>query len=477
MADKDSDVVVKPAADGKDAKKEKPKEPMASAGEVFSFIWDLGPGAQAMFFLGCLAGVANGIVYPALAYLFSTSFSDVATASSDGLGPVRNLAFSFMVVGVYALAMSFLQSGLLEFVATKASRRFRTEWFSSLLRQDAAFYDVYDVAGMAARVGPDSRKFHKGIGKKLGEGVQFFTTFLGGLAYAFYSSWQVALVILGVLPFVSLAAYGTLQINQQKGSRAAKSYAKAGSVAYSTVSSIKTVLSLNAVTKMVNEYKEATLEAYKIAIKPLIQQGFSFGSMLGTFILLYCVLTLFGTYLMYDELRKNGCDPSSSVADNPACGESGQDVFGAMLGVAFAGQGISQSGNFFEHFSNARVACYRALQAITRKPGSEQKEIYYEDDEQETDKSKSFRGDPTETEGEKRLRAILPKYEIDSSSDVGKKPDAVVGEITFEDVHFKYPTRPNTQILQGLDLTIEAGKTTAIVGPRYVMENKRIVSR
>ena len=168
MADKDSDVVVKPAADGKDAKKEKPKEPMASAGEVFSFIWDLGPGAQAMFFLGCLAGVANGIVYPALAYLFSTSFSDVATASSDGLGPVRNLAFSFMVVGVYALAMSFLQSGLLEFVATKASRRFRTEWFSSLLRQDAAFYDVYDVAGMAARVGPDSRKFHKGIGKKLG---------------------------------------------------------------------------------------------------------------------------------------------------------------------------------------------------------------------------------------------------------------------------------------------------------------------
>ena len=38
-------------------------------------------------------------------------------------------------------------------------------------------------------------------------------------------------------------------------------------------------------------------------------------------------------------------------------------------------------------------------------------------------------------------------------------------DIVFEGATFAYPTRPHTRILDGLDLTIEAGKTTAIVGP------------
>ncbi|KAF2747820.1 P-loop containing nucleoside triphosphate hydrolase protein [Sporormia fimetaria CBS 119925] len=38
-------------------------------------------------------------------------------------------------------------------------------------------------------------------------------------------------------------------------------------------------------------------------------------------------------------------------------------------------------------------------------------------------------------------------------------------EIRFENVAFSYPSRPNVQILDGLDLNFEAGKVTAIVGP------------
>ncbi|KAI9654752.1 MAG: hypothetical protein M1821_005746 [Bathelium mastoideum] len=47
-----------------------------------------------------------------------------------------------------------------------------------------------------------------------------------------------------------------------------------------------------------------------------------------------------------------------------------------------------------------------------------------------------------------------------------KEPDAsALADITFEDVHFAYPSRPDTKILNGLHLRLEAGKTTAIVGP------------
>ena len=37
--------------------------------------------------------------------------------------------------------------------------------------------------------------------------------------------------------------------------------------------------------------------------------------------------------------------------------------------------------------------------------------------------------------------------------------------MSFRGVRFRYPTRPEAPILQGLDLTIDAGKTLALVGP------------
>lgn len=58
------------------------------------------------------------------------------------------------------------------------------------------------------------------------------------------------------------------------------------------MSSIRTVLSLNAVPEMIRQYSVATLEAYRNGVGPLVRIGLVNGSMLGSFILLYAVLTL-----------------------------------------------------------------------------------------------------------------------------------------------------------------------------------------
>jgi ABC-type multidrug transport system fused ATPase/permease subunit len=47
-----------------------------------------------------------------------------------------------------------------------------------------------------------------------------------------------------------------------------------------------------------------------------------------------------------------------------------------------------------------------------------------------------------------------------------KDPEVNAGaDIRFENVSFSYPSRPDIQILEGLNLNFEAGKVTAIVGP------------
>ena len=145
-----------------------------------------------------------------------------------------------------------------------------------------------------------------------------------------------------------------------------------------------------------------------------------------------------------------------------------------ITGIAFAAQGISQFGNFSEAFTAARVAAFDALQTIKRKPGSPEEIIYRtpEDDDLGTTthsrKSRDKKEDVVVADEERVVKAILPKYEIDSTAEGGKTLKDVSGQVAFKDVHFSYPTRPNEIVLKGMSTEIQPGQTVAFVGPRYV---------
>jgi len=452
----------------------------ATIRETLSFVLNAGGKSKLLFILGSVGGLGNGMVYPAIAWIFSTSFSDLGGTSQNGLGPIKEIAFWLLGIGVYALVISMLQTACFEVAAYEATQSLKLQWFQALLRQDVAFFDVHDVGGIATSITPAANRYRRGVGRKFGEGIQFFTTGVGGIAFALYSEWRVALLVLSFCPVVAFFATGLVTINQSKSARSGQAYSKAGSIAYSTVSGIKTVLSLNAISRMVSKYNSATEDAFKIATKPLIRQGFTAGMMLGSFLIMYIILTLYGSYVIYKDVFATGCDPSGVFVDNETCDTSGEGVFGAMLGIAFAAQGISQVGTFLETFTSARVAAGQAVTAINRKPGQPEQKIYHPEESNGKDGSRSDGEDNESVVGENtssrhssdmiespegRIRAILPAYEIDSMSSTGLRPTDVEGELTFEDVRFNYPTRPGHTILNGLSIDIPAGKTVAFVGP------------
>lgn len=56
--------------------------------------------------------------------------------------------------------------------------------------------------------------------------------------------------------------------------------------------------------------------------------------------------------------------------------------------------------------------------------------------------------------------------DIDAESDAGKVVDgkSIEGHIRFENVHFRYPTRPGVRVLRGLSLDVKPGTYIALVG-------------
>jgi ABC-type multidrug transport system fused ATPase/permease subunit len=119
------------------------------------------------------------------------------------------------------------------------------------------------------------------------------------------------------------------------------------------------------------------------------------------------------------------------------------------MGIIFAASVLPHVSVGIEAFTDARAACYPAIQVINRKVGDE--------DLSTTATGPTLRGSST---------APLPKYVIDSSSTDGDKLDSVNGSIEFKNVKFAYPTRQETNVFDGFSLKIEAGKTVALVGPR-----------
>lgn len=257
---------------------------MASLTETMSFIFAGGLQNKVLFGVGSFAAFCNGFVGPMLAVLFSVALSRGSTVGIDimkdiAFDDIKQASLGLVFVGLWAFFMTFIQTVCFETTAFRGAQSLNLQWFQALLRQDAAFFDVYDAPTIANMVQPTCYLYRRGMGSKFGEGIQYTTTVIGGVGFAFVASWKISILVLAVLPFCIICSVYAVHLSQTRTSRSNQSYKKAGTVAYSTVSSLRTVVAFNAVPQMINQYKAATEEAARISTRFL----FKYGIVSGTF--------------------------------------------------------------------------------------------------------------------------------------------------------------------------------------------------
>jgi ABC-type bacteriocin/lantibiotic exporter with double-glycine peptidase domain len=107
-------------------------------------------------------------------------------------------------------------------------------------------------------------------------------------------SRQVTLALFAVAPLLAISTLMIIKITSSQTARSNESYAKAGSVVSTTVRSIRTILSLNAVEDMIARFKAATLEACEISRGSAVSLGTANGFNVVSMVLSYMIVTMFG---------------------------------------------------------------------------------------------------------------------------------------------------------------------------------------
>jgi hypothetical protein len=102
---------------------------------------------------------------------------------------------------------------------------------------------------------------------------------------------------------------------------------------------------------MIQKFMGATQEAYEGAANQVFFVGLANGCLMGSFLMAYIPVTLYGSFLLYDNVRDTGCDPSGSVFDNDKCEPAAAGVFGALFGITFAGAVLPQVSATLEAFT------------------------------------------------------------------------------------------------------------------------------
>jgi ABC-type multidrug transport system fused ATPase/permease subunit len=269
------------------------------------------------------------------------------------------------------------------------------------------------------RLSSDSTILKDAATTNISMGLRWMATVIIGIGYLFWCSWSLTLVMLSVVPPVAIGAryFGKKIRALSKSTQDA--LAEATTTAEESISAIRTIRSFGKEEYAGRMYAEKIEVTFQLGKSIALQYGLFIG-LLGFLASLAMIIVLY-----YGSIIVLRGDLTTGAL-------TAYVLYTLTVGMALGGL-----SGLFASFMQALGACERIFELLDREPSLG------------VDKRRPpVHGAASAGAGQGRIPSGRPR-----------------GEVVLKDVFFSYPSRPETQVLKGVNLTLQPGTTTALVGP------------
>ncbi|RLN38445.1 hypothetical protein BBJ28_00002071 [Nothophytophthora sp. Chile5] len=287
---------------------------------------------------GIVGAAAAGIAQPIQIVLLGDVLNDLNPSDTSSISSnINDVALIYVFVGLAATVAGFLQVACWSTTASRQAKRIRSAYVRAILTKEIGWFDVNKPMQLASRVAETTVKVQEGMGRKVGDGLHYFSMVVSGIVIGLAF---LAVKVLSKATQVGIEAYG-----------------QAGAIAQESLSNVRTVHMFNASSHFIGKYEKALDEATRAGI----QKGFAVGW--GTGLSFFTMLCAFAIGMFYgahkvanDHLEGENCTGSG-------CYDGGR-VLTVFFSVLVGSMAIGQAAPSAEAVTAARVAAYSVFQTI-----------------------------------------------------------------------------------------------------------------
>jgi ATP-binding cassette subfamily B protein len=325
---------------------------------------------------------------------------------AQGRPDVLNYALASLLAVAFVLAIaSGARFYLVSWLGERVVGTLRRDLFAHVVRLGPAWFEIKRSGDVMSRISSDAQLIEQVIGSSASVALRNTLMCIGGIVMLVVTNPKLALGVLAVVPVVvaPIIIFGrkVRRLSREAQARVADMVSEGAE----TLDAVRTVQAFAQEESAATRFTRATEKAFEAAVARISRRA---------------VMTTFVIFIVFAAvgflLWMGGQDV---ISGRISAGDLSAFIFYAVL-VASSGGAISETIGDLQRASGAaeRLAELRDEQPIILEPTN-------------------------------------PK----------PLPKPTRGALAFEDITFRYPTRPDSLALDRFDLRIAPGETVAIVGP------------